>query len=328
MSLFRTSLPSFEPHFQLNHEQQALSIGSCFAEHMAEKLSEVKISCHLNPFGILYHPQNIANCIDMSISNYQYSEKDLLQREEYWLSWWHHSQVFAEDKYSLIEKIGQIQKDLAKKIKSSDLFIFTFGSAYYYKHLKSGIPVGNCHKVSSREFSKQLSTVDEIVNQYNMVLEKLLAINPKANFIFTVSPVRHIKNGIIENNRSKAILHLAIQKITQQIKHAVYFPAYEIMIDDLRDYRFYKPDLLHPNEVAIDYIWDHFTKNLFTDETKRINEQLKSIQQSLAHRPFHESSEAHQSFLRSTKEKIRQLQENYSFLNFEEEIKNLEHKLN
>ena len=327
MSSFRTTLPSFEPNFHIDHQDVVLCLGSCFAQHMAHKLEKHKFNCTANPYGILYHPLNISNVLGHCIDGYTYTEQDLVLRDGHYHSWWHHSQLYHTQADILLEQLNQIQKVLLQKIKSTSLFIFTFGTAYFYTHLQSQILVGNCHKIGSKEFEKKISNTEEITSQYQIVLNKILDINPNAKFIFTVSPIRHTKDGIIENTRSKATLHLAISAIQNKISQANYFPAYEIMMDDLRDYRFYKSDLLHPSDLAIDYIWDQFSSNLFQEHTKQLNTKIKSLRDAMSHRPFKIESSAHQTFLKQTLNKVIKTQSAYSFLNFKEEIEGLEKQI-
>jgi len=327
MSSFRTILPAFAPNFYLDHQQEILCIGSCFAQHMASKLETYKFNCGVNPYGILYHPLNIANVLLHALKGYTYTEQDLVQRDGYHHSWWHHSQYHHQQKETLLNDLNSIQKELRQKIKNTTLFIFTFGTAYIYRHIQSGILVGNCHKIAAKEFEKELSNADEITSHYEMVLHQILEINPEAKFIFTVSPVRHIKDGIVENTRSKSTLHLSISAIQRKISRAVYFPAYEIMMDDLRDYRFYKSDLLHPTDTAIAYIWEKFSSNLFTQETQHLNTKIKNIRDAISHRPFKVESQAHQTFLKNTLNKVRETQGQYNFLNFSQEIASLKNKI-
>ena len=327
MSTFRTTLPAFEPNFYIDHNNEVLCIGSCFAQHMAKKLETHKINCTVNPYGILYHPLNISNVLSHCLEGFQYSEQDLVKRDGHYHSWWHHSQHHHQQAGVLLDELNQIQKKLLLKIKNTSLFIFTFGTAYFYKHLRSDILVGNCHKIASKEFEKKLANVEDIANHYQIMLDKILSINPKAKFIFTVSPVRHIKDGIIENTRSKAALHLAISTIQNQVSQANYFPAYELMMDDLRDYRFYKSDMLHPSDTTIEYIWGNFSTNLFSEQTKQLNLKIKSIKDAISHRPFKAESQAHQTFLKNTLNKVQETQSEYNFLNFSHEIKSLEDQI-
>ncbi len=325
MSSFRTILPDFDPPFKVNHGQEILCIGSCFARHIAQKLVFYKLNCKVNPFGILYHPMNIYNVLDMSLESYMFSDKDLIERDGYWYSWWHHSEVYTQNKILHLKKLQEIQTRLLEQIKNSKLFIFTFGTAFFYNHIASEFLVGNCHKIASSEFEKRMSNPSEISEAFIKLIEKIQSINKDAQFIFTVSPVRHIKDGIIENTRSKANLQLAIAETTKQVDRATYFPAYEIMMDDLRDYRFYEPDLLHPNEVAINYIWDKFTQHLFSERSKQLLSQIEKIQNAVAHRAFQPKSQQHQSFVKSTLDRIEEITKANADLNlnFSEEKKQL-----
>ena len=327
MSAFRTTLPPFMPDLHLDHRQGVACFGSCFAEHMARRLQNAKFDCLLNPFGIQYNPVSIALSIDKILEDYSFGDVDLVRNEGRWFSLWHHSTYSASQSEVLIRDLQKAAQEAKQKIKQSNLFIFTFGSAYYYQHKATNIVAANCHKLPKEQFEKKRFTEKEITNHLSNTLHKLSSINPNAQFVFTVSPIRHAKDGLIENTRSKATLHLSIEAILKEFSQAIYFPSYEIMMDDLRDYRFYGPDMLHPTHTAIDYIWKHFTDHIFSKDTHDLVKQIKAIQMAVAHRPFHIDSEGHQNFIRSTLQKISQLQESHPNLSFREEKAKLEKQL-
>ena len=316
MQSFRTILPAFRPNFPIQHDQPWMCIGSCFAESMAQRLKAAKFNCDINPYGILYHPVHITNCLDMICQDYQFTSKDLVLSNDRWYSLYHHSKHSNDDREQLLIALQNSSIKSKAQIAKSDLYIFTFGTAYYYEHIATKVNVANCHKIPAIQFTKKMSTVDEIVDHFEDTLRNLLKINPNAKFIFTVSPIRHIKDGLIENTRSKATLHLAIDTLTKSFNQAHYFPSYEIMMDDLRDYRFYKEDMIHPSAVAVKYIWDHFIKNLFSEETHQLIEKIGHIQQAMRHKPFHPNSEAHQQFVKANLDKIATLKKNNPLLDF------------
>ncbi len=325
---FRTTLPSFKPGFEIDHHTSMICMGSCFAQHMSQRLQQLKFSCTSNPFGILYHPQNIANCIEMICNKYPYQENDLVKRDEHWFSLWHHSQFNSKNASALLTELQSNQEEALTKIKTTDLFIFTFGTAYYYQHIATGIDVANCHKLPAGQFAKKRSSVSEIVASFTTAVQKIISLKPNARFIFTVSPIRHIKDGILENTKSKAILHLAIDELIEKFDQAYYFPAYELLMDDLRDYRFYTSDLLHPSEVAVDYIWNHFQQHLFSASAKQNIEKINSIIRALAHSAFYPQSEAHQKFLAHTLEKISSLESENTMLDFSIEKERIVEEMN
>lgn len=327
MSDFRTTLPPFQPNLQLDHQQNVVCFGSCFAEHMAKRLQDIKINCILNPFGIQYNPLNIAHCIDMILNDYNFENRDMVQREGRWFSLWHHSIFSDQDPAIFKEQLQMSAREAKQKIAQTDVFIFTFGTAYYYQHKQTEIAVANCHKLPKDQFEKKRLSPEEIVAPFSNTLQNLLHVNPNAKFIFTVSPIRHAKDGLLENTRSKAILHLGIEALCGQFSQAIYFPSYEIMMDDLRDYRFYTSDMLHPSTTAIDYIWEHFTAHLFSDITRDLIRRIESVQLAIQHRPFHVEDESHQKFIRSTLNKIESLQKEFPALPFDDEQGQLEGQL-
>ncbi len=327
MSAFRTTLPSFMPDLQLDHRESIACFGSCFAEHMAKRLQDAKFDCLLNPFGIQYNPISIAQSIDQILEDYSFCDRDLVKNESRWFSLLHHSTYSDKKADALKNKLQKAASEAKQKLQQTKLFIFTFGTAYYYQHKATDIIAANCHKLPQEQFDKKRFSAEEITKHFSNTLDKLFRIHPDAHFIFTVSPIRHAKDGLIENTRSKASLHLSIEAILKQYPQAIYFPSYEIMMDDLRDYRFYGPDMLHPTPTAIEYIWKHFTEYTFSKETHALSKQITAIQSAVAHRPFHVDSEGHQKFIRSTLQKISKLQESHPNLSFREEKAQLEKQL-
>ncbi len=327
MSAFRTTLPSFQPDLCLDHQQSIACFGSCFAEHMANRLQEAKFDCMLNPFGIQYNPVNIAHCIDMILDGYNFSGRDLVESEGRWYSLWHHSTYSDLTPDDLQRRLQLAAQEAKQKIENTDVFIFTFGTAYYYQHKATDIIAANCHKLPKEQFDKKRFSSEEVVAIFSNTLDKLVRINPTAKFIFTVSPIRHAKDGLIENTRSKATLHLSIEALLKQYAQASYFPSYEIMMDDLRDYRFYTADMLHPTATAIDYIWNHFTDHIFSQDTHDLVKQISAVRLAVQHRPFHADSEAHQKFIHNTLQKIEGLEKGKVVLNFSQERDLLEGQL-
>ena len=319
MHSFRTTLPPFNPHFQIQHTNSLMCIGSCFAENMSKRLSAAKFTTLVNPFGILYHPLHIANCLDMISQDYVFGAEDLIQSQDRWYSHWHHSQFSHQDQSQLILNLQNALAEAKPALAGTEIFIFTFGTAYCYEHNDTGINVANCHKIPANQFTKKKSSVEEILLRYKISLDSILELNPAAKFIFTVSPIRHLKDGIIENTSSKAILHLAVDALVKDYEQAYYFPSYELMMDDLRDYRFYKEDLLHPSEVAVQYIWAHFTAHLFSQDTQQLMSKIDAIQQATHHKAFHPKSEAHQQFLKTNLKKIAILKKENPKFDFSKE---------
>ncbi len=319
MKNFRTLVPTPNFPFQLHHQTPIVSIGSCFAEHIGARLERLKFPICRNPFGILYNPMSIGKGLQLLLEDYSFSEKDLVQHNGIWHSFQHHSQFSGLDKAEVLANIRATSTQASKVLHSSNRLILTFGTAYVYEHLEQQEIVANCHKIPATKFQKRRLDIAEIVAAYRPLFQKLKTKNSEIEILLTVSPVRHIRDGIIENQRSKATLLLAIDALCEAFDFVHYFPAYEIVMDDLRDYRFYQADLLHPSEVAIDYVWEVFEKSLFSEETKQLNKQLTKLQQAATHRPFHVKSDGHQAFLKKQLEKIAVLSRQYTFLDFREE---------
>ncbi|MEM9885696.1 MAG: GSCFA domain-containing protein [Bacteroidota bacterium] len=314
---FRTVLPATIYPFQINHQDKLLSLGSCFTENIGNRLLEAKFDISINPFGILYHPIAIAQHLNRIINDLPFPEDALFQHESYWYSHLHHSSFVEKSKADLLDLI--LQKDEATKnhLLNSNRIILTFGTAKIYHHLEWDGVVANCHKLPRKAFEARLLKVEEIVELYLPLLEQLCQ-KREVQLIFTLSPVRHIRDGIIENQRSKAILLLAIHEICDQIKQAHYFPAYELLMDDLRNYRFYEDDLVHPSEAAIAYIWNYFQQSFFDDTTAALLKEIQILQKAAAHRAFHPESIAHQNFLKKQLQKVAQLKERHPHLALED----------
>ena len=313
-----TAIPKSD--FTISHEQSILLIGSCFAQNIGEKLIDNKFNVNINPFGIIYNPISVINEINRIINNQLYTEKELIQFNEKWISFHHHGSFSSTNKATCLEQINTSLNEAHNQLKQSKTIFITVGSAWVYEYPDVGI-VANCHKIPNKQFAKRLLSVKEILSAFDNVKESLKNIN----IVFTVSPVRHIKDGLHENNLSKSILHLAINNLVEQNDNYHYFPAYEIVIDELRDYRFYKDDLVHPTDLAINYIWNKFSECYFSSTTQQLNSEIKQLKAAINHRPFNFESEEHQQFISKQIEIMDQLSKQYSFLNFMQEKKSLLH---
>ncbi len=306
---------------QINHHSKILLTGSCFAEHISEKLLQHKFDVLYNPHGILYNPYSIADSISSYINGRQYTEDDLFHLNELWNSWEHHTRYSHIDIKEVLKKINKSQERAAAYIKSATHLIVSLGSAFYYIQKELNKVVGNNHKAPSQWFDKKMTTISEIVTEFSNTLDELIAVNPDAQIIFTVSPVRHIRDGIVENNRSKARLIEAVHELCNKYEQAYYFPSYELVIDVLRDHRYYNADMVHPNSQAIDYVWDRFTDVAMSEDTQKLMQQLKEITTAAQHRPRFPETEAHQKFRESMLQKIRALQQQHPYLQLDDELK-------
>ena len=324
---FRTEIPTESSSFQINHESPILMMGSCFTDNIGEKLEEFLFPVKINPFGVVYNPFSVFQGLDIILNNKEYLEEDLFEQDGIWHSWDHHSTFSAPDKSKVLKKINAEIKESNRLLKKAKYIILTFGTAWAY-HLKSTQSiVGNCHKVPSQNFDRKLAEVSEIVNAFETIKAKLSKFNPDIKVILTVSPVRHWKDGAHGNQLSKSILHLAIDRILQNAEKSVeYFPSYEIMMDDLRDYRFYADDLLHPNDQAIEYIYEKFEGFYFNEKTKLLNARIDKLLKASKHRLFDKDSEKSKAFIENQLINVQALKREYSFINIDSLLSELSDK--
>ncbi len=308
----QTSIPLDVAENQLNYQSQLLILGSCFAENIGEKLNYFKFQSVRNPFGILFHPLAIEKLLSKSIQKESFTEEDIFFLNEQWHCFDAHSDLSDPSKENLLRKLNTALGQTYQQIAKATHVCITLGTSWVYRKTETDAVVANCHKVVQKKFSKELLSVAQITESLDSSIETIRTINQNTQVVFTVSPVRHLKDGFIENQRSKSHLISAIH----QIKGASYFPSYEIMMDELRDYRFYKTDMVHPSQLAIDYIWEKFKEVWISPQSYPMMEKVDTIQKGLLHRPFNASSEKHQLFLKSLGEKITYLKEEYPFMKF------------
>lgn len=306
--LFRTEVPINKSDSPIDYESKITSIGSCFSKHIGDLLSYYKFNIAVNPFGILFHCSAIKNTIKNAIEEKVYTEADIFFHNEQWHCFEAHSKLSHTSKENLINLLNKIISNTNEQLQTTTHLLITLGTAWVYKHKRTNQIVANCHKVPQKEFSKQLLSVAEITDDLWQIVELAKQINPKIRIVFTVSPVRHLKDGFIENQQSKSHLLTAVHQVLKA-ENTSYFPSYEIMMDELRDYRFYKEDMLHPNQTAINYIWEKFTNSFIADSVIPILKEVKAVQKALQHKPFNPKSEKHQLFLKSVEKKIETLRE-------------------
>lgn len=293
---FRTEIAIEKSRYGISHFDKVLLCGSCFSENIGVKLHQGGFDVLHNPMGILYNPSSVAISLGQLIDSEPFVEDDLYLNNGLWHTFSHHGKFSHPDKFSLLETLNfQLFKahDFLKKTK---VLMVTFGTSWVYQHAELGTVVANCHKYHESKFVRRRLPVDEIVSQWNRLIQRLKEINQSIELLFTVSPVRHWKDGANGNQISKSILHLAVEELCTQHSNCSYFPAYELVIDDLRDYRFFKEDMLHPNSVAVDYVWDKFRGSFFNAATVATIIKVKKIKQSAAHRPLHPDDKAFKVF--------------------------------
>lgn len=320
---FRTKIPIKEAEPKIDYESKIFLIGSCFVENIGKKLDFYKLQNFQNPFGILFHPLAIEKFFKKLSQNELYTEKDIFQHQERWHCFDAHSSLSNPDAEVLLKNLNSALKKSSEFLQQSSHMVITLGTAWSYYHLESEQSVANCHKVPQKQFRKELQSVEEIEVSLSNIVLFVKEINPTITVIFTVSPVRHLKDGFVENQRSKAHLITAIHNLLENRKSNLplgfkgnYFPSYELMMDELRDYRFYGEDMLHPSQTAINYIWKRFTEAWFSEASLSVLNEVENIQKGLAHRPFNPNSEAHLRFLEKLKSQILALKKQYPHLEF------------
>lgn len=290
-------------------EDRISLIGSCFSENIGNKLSINGFLCDINPFGILYNPISIAQCLDR-VSNLKFLEKeDLLFSNGYYKSYYHHGDFRAKTMEECLEIINKRIEISNSFLQNSNYLILTLGSAWIYKYKGTNNIVGNCHKVPGKEFEKSILSLEEIISSLKDSINQFFKINKTENprVILTISPIRHWKDGFRENQISKSLLHIGVDEIIKSDNRIEYFPSYELVMDDLRDYRFYKEDMLHPNSIAIDYIWEKFSNTYFSDKTLNIAMQYTKLNKMESHLAFNPDSPEYKNHLRKTEELRKEL---------------------
>ncbi len=302
----------------IKHQNPILLIGSCFTESIGEKLNDYKFDVHVNPNGIIFNPISVVNSLKRIISNKTFTEQEIKEHNEKWFSFDHHSSFSSFNKDECLDQINGSLTKANEHIKKTKTIFITFGSAWVYEYENNGI-IANCHKIPNKEFSKRLLSVKEILSAFESVQEDL----KEYNIVFTVSPVRHSKDGLHENNLSKSTLLLAINNLVEQNKNYSYFPAYELVIDELRDYRFFKDDLIHPTDLAVSFVWEKFSDCYLKESTVELINEIQKIKTAVRHKPFHYESKEHQEFIKKQMNLTDQLTKQYPFLDFEAEIQGL-----
>ena len=310
--------------FDLSHSDKVFSVGSCFAQHMADRLLHYKFSCTSNPYGTLFHPIPLLQNLTKALKGSEINKELFLDREEGVFHYSCHSSIWANSKDELKNNLQGLQTSVAKDLKESKLLILTFGTAFLYQLADSEKAVANCHKQPKNTFTKGLSSPQEIQAVFQSFYTELKKQNPGIQILLTVSPVRHIRDGVHNNNVSKSALLLACEEIQNTFVDVHYFPAYEIVLDELRDYRFFEKDRVHPNEEARDYVWQKFSKALLNPASLLVNKDLDKLFSSINHRAFREDSKAHQQFLKKTLDLALELNEK---VDLEVEIKRLKSRL-
>lgn len=308
-----TEFPIPKSESPISHSSKILSMGSCFAQTIGQKMLDSKLDILVNPFGTIFHPNALADLLEAGISGNQPDENLISERERLFFHYSAHSDLVGKSKEELLEKLNQRIELTGEYLKTGTHLIMTFGTAWVYEFKKTQTLVANCHKQPSNFFEKRLLSLDEMKMALEKLISKLSVFNPNMKIVLTVSPVRHIKDGIPENQLSKSLLRVLCADLERESENVSYFPAYEIMMDELRDYRFYKSDLIHPTEQAENYIWEKWAAAFFTSETQSKIDQINKIRQELAHQALNPGSEAHLKFLQTLRQKLERMQPEFDF---------------
>jgi hypothetical protein len=309
--------PSFAT--KIKHTDQLFLAGSCFTEQIGVKLAAHKFRTIENPNGILFNPVSISNALLSYIEQKQYRQEDLFFQNEQWGSWDHHTRFSALSPEDCLNNINTAINNAHHFLKTTNWLLLTLGSSFVYE-LDTKKVVANCHKVPTDKFTKRLLKTEEIVTTLDSLIYRLKQFNPDIKIIFTISPVRHLRDGFVENNRSKANLINAVHHMVDKFDNLFYFPAYELVIDDLRDYRFFAEDMVHPNYAATNYVWEKFVDTCIDTDSKQLMKELFTIQAAFTHKAFQPTSVAHQQFLQRHAQKVRALQAAHPYLDLSKEL--------
>lgn len=324
-------IPIKIPHWKdtIQYGQKIMLVGSCFTEHIGDRLNTLKFEVLQNPHGILFDPKSVAQSLDSYIHPHLYQSNDLVYFNELWQSWQHHSRFSGLEKSNVLQTINNQQTQANYFLKQADWLIITLGSSFSYRLTNlvepnlapqgSGASVANCHRAPSQWFQKHMMRIGETYDVLSNTLSALRSFNPQLKIVFTISPVRHIRDGIVENNQSKARLIEVVHQLETDMDFVYYFPAYELVMDVLRDYRFYDIDLVHPNFAATRFVMEHFMQSCVDPLSRSISEEVQQIVTARNHKAIQPNTMAHQKFLKSFFEKTQRLMEQYPFLQLQEE---------
>ena len=307
----------------IQHKNAVMLCGSCFTEHIGNRMLEAKMQVSMNPQGILFNPMSIAKCLNACVDKVLYDADELFQLNEIWNHWDFHSRFSNTDKALALSAMNQSINEAHDFLKAADWLIITFGSSYQYflKEKASKNGVANCHKAPGNHFEKRMLSIAEMQEEWAFTLNKLKNFNPNLKIIFTISPVRHYRDGLVENNFSKARLFELIHHLQEKNNGLQYFPAFEIVNDVLRDYRFFEQDMVHPNQQAVQYVWDQFETTFFNQDDISLMRQIKAVLISLQHKPRFTKTAAHQRFKGLLSEQIKELKIKFPYISFDNEIK-------
>ena len=319
----QTKITVAAPDFLIDYNSRLMMLGSCFAENMGSKFSYYKFDVDVNPCGIIYNPLSVANVLRLIVEGKQFEKSDLRQVGGKWVSLYHHGAFSSTDPDECLRRINDRLTKATGELRTLDLLVITWGTAWVYRYTRENIVVSNCHKILSQEFERSRLSVEDIVKEYLVLIGRLREINPGLRILFTVSPIRHWKDGAHGNQLSKATLLLAIDRLREELQHVYYFPAYEIVLDELRDYRFYADDMLHMSGFTVDYIWERFLYSFISPEVLGLMNQIGRVNKGVAHRPFDPQSEEYHRLVKKMLAEIAMISRSYPMIDFSEEKRKL-----
>ncbi len=321
ISEFQTLVDLPEFPWKTGYQKPNIFMGSCFTENVGNRMAALKYEVDINPFGILYNPASVAHALEFLLQHKKFTKDDLIQHDGLWHSFFHHSRFSSADADQALENINRRINASSQNLKKADFLFLTFGTAWVYEYLSNRQTVSNCHKIPAKKFRRFRLTVDEISEKYQEIIRKIREINSEVKIIFTVSPIRHWKDGAMENQRSKATLLLAVDQILKKMENenCGYFPAYEIVMDELRDYRFYSEDMIHLTDATVKHIYEKFQSCLIDEKSQKTSEEVQKIINAVNHKPFNKFTKENLLFLKQSLTKVQKLQKEKSYLNLASE---------
>ncbi len=321
---FRTKITIPKPPFTIDHKEALLLMGSCFAENMGIKLAQHKLNVTSNPFGILYNPLSVAQSLMRLLENSPIVADELFQHNGRWHSFLHHSRFSHHDKDEALSLMNDAFDSAVQALRTTSCLLITWGTSYVYYNKENNNAVSNCHKLPEATFLRTRLTVEEVVATWSTLIEQLQTANPSLKILFTVSPIRHLRDGAHDNQLSKSVLLLAIDALCSKYPSVChYFPSYEILLDELRDYRFYDTDMVHPSAVAVDYIWQQFSDTFFTSACKATCAEWAKLDKLLRHRPLTTDVDVYNNFIKQNIVKLHAFHEKYPYIHLKEELTRL-----
>lgn len=312
--MFRTTVKIEPSALKISHEDKILTLGSCFSENIGDKLQKAFFETDINPFGVLFNPSSIKNSLNMLAEHKVFTEQDIFKHGSLWNSFSHSTLFSTQHVEDTLQQINSRLSIASGNLSKTKFLLITFGTSWVYEYKDTTAVVANCHKLPANQFTRRRLSVEEIVCDYIALFHKLKTEYPDLQVIFSISPIRHWKDGAHENNLSKSILHLSVEKLQKLFSWVNYFPAYEILLDELRDYRFFASDMFHPSELAVDYIWQRFSETYFSTKTNQLKVRLEKLSTQMAHRPIHPDSIEFSYFSYQVEQQKAELRKEFPFL--------------